>query len=967
MAIETLAYKLVMDHRQFVQGSIASRRELTAAKQLMLETSTPAEQLQASLDSLGGILRKGAIDQQTYDRAAEKLSASFRRQRRDIDASEAGFRDMADAERRAMDVTRSLESATDRYDRELRELNSLLKLGAINQQTYAAAAERSRAALIGTTSATMGLGATLSRVGGGVAALTGVSLGIVGVGNAARNMVASSREFEQQFSSSLAIMGDVSEDLRQRMRDVAQDVAFQTQASASEAAEAYFFLASAGLDAEAAVAALPTTARFAQAGMFDLATATDLATDAQSALGLTVRDDAIENLANMVRVTDVLVKANTLSNATVEQFSTSLTNKAGPALRSVGKTIEEGVAVLAAFADQGVKGEEAGTALSIVMRDLATQAYKNADAFLDANVNVFDASGEMRDMADIVADLEDRLSGLSDLARKQVLLDLGFADKSLAFTTALIGTSDLIRDYHKQLLEAGGTTREVADKQIPPLEQAINDLKAGFDEFSQIVMPPLAEGFLDSEGRPLEQSVREFNAEMRRGLPLLRSLGAQARGAADDVAGLANAIGPLTKAMETLSPGTATGLGEMTGEAGGAFRAFALGPLAVLGRLLNVTQRLQPELQMATVDAEKMAVAMQRHNQIFGQASDVQREYQDALDDTADTVTDSISSFDDQTAAITRQAMELQFSQEFLARIAGQTEDQIRARKDAEESLAIQQAIASRRDLNAELAREIDNLRLGADAAADYAASHAGVPRSLIDTTEALRDELEALREHEHLMDRGKAIADEFATPFERLSSRVEDLSRLLAVGAIDGETFWRATEGAIDDATRAMERNRTSALNTAELAGSAEAIARLARREMFETDPIPAAEDDARAIAETVTISTVLEAPDDSPIRAALDGFLFRPEIDMSVIDALRDELSRVVLTPIIELPDSGPGRDLAAVPPIEPASVEVRPEVTIERDSDDGQQLQELRRIRGYAKELASKPTLTVNEVSI
>jgi len=91
--------------------------------------------------------------------------------------------------------------------------------------------------------------------------------------------------------------------------------------------------------------------------MFDMARATDLLTDAQSALGLTIRDDAIANMEEMVRVSDVLVRANTLANASVEQFSVALTTKSGAALRALNKDMEEGVAVLAAFADQGIKGE----------------------------------------------------------------------------------------------------------------------------------------------------------------------------------------------------------------------------------------------------------------------------------------------------------------------------------------------------------------------------------------------------------------------------------------------------------------------------------------------------------------------------------------------------------------------------------------------------------------------------------
>lgn len=300
----------------------------------------------------------------------------------------------------------------------------------------------------------------------GAAAVVG---GVVKLGHAVA-------DFNSKMTNSLAIMGDVGPALRREMGDAAIDVSKVTQFSAAQAAESYYFLASAGLDAAQSIKAMPAVAQFAQAGMFDLALATDLLTDAQSALGLSVKD-AGQNLTNMKRVSDVLIKANTLANASAEQFSTSLTNKAGAALRILGKDVEEGVAVLAAFADQGVKGEEAGTALNIVLRDLATAAINNKEAFAQANVAVFDSAGEMRNVADIVGDLEGALAGLSDEGKKATMMQLGFTDKSIAFAQALIGTSDKIRGYEAALRDAGGTTAEVADKQMGNLSKAWNELK----------------------------------------------------------------------------------------------------------------------------------------------------------------------------------------------------------------------------------------------------------------------------------------------------------------------------------------------------------------------------------------------------------------------------------------------------------------------------------------------------------
>lgn len=324
-----------------------------------------------------------------------------------------------------------------------------------------------------------------------------IALGAVAVATAAlaAKSVMEFAKFEGAMVQSQAIMGDLSDQMKNEMSDAAREMAKNTTFSAEQAAESYFFLASAGLDAEASIAAMPRVASFAQAGMFDMARATDLLTDAQSALGLTIRDDAVANMENMARVSDVLVKANTLANASVEQFSTALTTKAGAALRAVGKDVEEGVAVLAAFADQGIKGELAGTQLGIVLRDLSTKAINNKAAFEEAGIAVFDSAGEMNNLGDIVADLETSLAGMSDETQKATLLQLGFSDKSLGSLQALLGTSDAIKTYEAELRKAGGTTDEIAEKQLESfnsqlklLESAVTDV---FIEIGEQLTPAL--------------------------------------------------------------------------------------------------------------------------------------------------------------------------------------------------------------------------------------------------------------------------------------------------------------------------------------------------------------------------------------------------------------------------------------------------------------------------------------------
>jgi TP901 family phage tail tape measure protein len=283
--------------------------------------------------------------------------------------------------------------------------------------------------------------------------------------------------FDAAMQKSVAIMGDVSDAMRKDMSDAAREVAKTTTFSAEQAAESYFFLASAGLSAEQSIAALPKVAAFAQAGMFDMARATDLLTDAQSALGLT-SDDATENLENMTRISDVLVKANTLANASVSQFSEALTNKAGAALRVLGKDVEEGTAVLAFFADQGVKGAEAGEMLNIMLRDVTRAAAGNAKEFDKLGLSVLDSDGNLKNMADVVDEFTRVLGPMSDAQMAATLDQLGLTRAVGNSIRQTLGGADAIREYEAALRGASGATEEVAEKQLDTFNAQLGLLRS---------------------------------------------------------------------------------------------------------------------------------------------------------------------------------------------------------------------------------------------------------------------------------------------------------------------------------------------------------------------------------------------------------------------------------------------------------------------------------------------------------
>ncbi len=387
----------------------------------------------------------------------------------------------------------------------------------------------------------------------------GVTAPLVAMGGLA---VKTAADFDSAMTQSIAIMGDVDSAMRTNMEETARDVAKTTTFSADEVAEAYFFMASAGMDAGESVEAMGDFANFAQAGMFDMAQATDILTDAASGLGMEMSDAA--------DLGDKLVKANTLANASVEEFGTALTTKAAAAMREFGVETDDGIAALATFADQGLKGQRAGTALNRMIRDLASSANSNAEAFEEMGIEVFDAEGNMRSIADITRDVEQATEGMSTEQREAALSTLGLSQQAGDALALLVGNSEALDEYTGELANAGGTAQEVADKQLESFSAQLSILRSNVADlaiqFGTDMLPALR--MVADVLQSATQRFGEMSPATRRVIIV--------------VAALAAAIGPLLMLLGTMLITIAPAIGALAGLAG-SFGIAGAGALALLG------------------------------------------------------------------------------------------------------------------------------------------------------------------------------------------------------------------------------------------------------------------------------------------------------------------------------------------------------------------------------------------------
>lgn len=313
---------------------------------------------------------------------------------------------------------------------------------------------------------------TASRlVAGAVAAST---TAVVGFGSQA---VRAGMDFDSSMSQVAATMGTTVDQIGD-LRDFAQQMGATTAFSATEAANALNYMALAGYDAETSMNMLPNVLNLAAAGGIDLASASDMVTDASSALGL-----SLSETATMV---DQMAQASSISNTSVAQLGEAFLTLGATGANAEGGT-NELATVLGVLADNGIKGSEAGTHLRNMILSLTNPTSDAAKTLEELGISAYDSEGNMRNMVDIIGDLQNATSSLTQEQSDNIVSTL-FNRADLASVNALLNTST---ERYEQLTEAiasaDGASQAMADTQLDNLAGDITLFQSAL-EGAQIVV-----------------------------------------------------------------------------------------------------------------------------------------------------------------------------------------------------------------------------------------------------------------------------------------------------------------------------------------------------------------------------------------------------------------------------------------------------------------------------------------------
>lgn len=324
--------------------------------------------------------------------------------------------------------------------------------------------------------------------------MMGVTTVIGGVGVAA---VKTAADFDSAMSQVAAVSGATDKDF-DALRNKAREMGAKTKFSATEAAEAMNYMAMAGWKTEDMLSGIEGIMNLAAASGEDLATTSDIVTDALTAFGLSAKDSG--------HFADILAAASSNANTNVSMMGETF-KYCAPIAGALGFSAEDTAEAIGLMANAGIKSSQAGTALRTIMNNLAGDVKISGKAIGDVTIATTNADGSMRDLSDILADCRSAFGSLTESEKAQAAESLVGKNAMSGFLALMNAGEGDIEKLSSAIENCDGSAEKMAMTMQDNLTGQITILKSQLQElaisFGDILMPAIRsivsklQGFVD--------------------------------------------------------------------------------------------------------------------------------------------------------------------------------------------------------------------------------------------------------------------------------------------------------------------------------------------------------------------------------------------------------------------------------------------------------------------------------------
>ena len=420
-------------------------------------------------------------------------------------------------------------------------------------------------------------------------AIMPASMAVAGLGAAA---VKTAADFDAGMSKVAAISGATGDDL-DALRDKAREMGAKTKFSASEAASAMEYMAMAGWKTEDMLGGIEGIMSLAAASGEDLATTSDIVTDALTAFGLSAQDSG--------HFADILAAASSNANTNVRMMGETF-KYCAPIAGALGFSAEDVAEAIGLMANAGIKSTQAGTALRTIMNNLSGEVKITGAALGEVTIATTNTDGSMRELSDILADCRGAFSLLSESEKAQAAEAL-VGKNAMSGFLALMNAGDAdIEKLANSIDHCSDTFVKTVDGAIIPMSQALEEGIDWIEEYNGVseqmaaVMQDNLGGQLTILKSQLEELAISFGEML---MPAIRAIVSKIQAFVDKLNGMSESQ---RKAVLTIG-----------------LIIAALGPLLViLGTVISkVGVAMQGFVKLAT-GVKKLGVAVKAGTGVFG-------------------------------------------------------------------------------------------------------------------------------------------------------------------------------------------------------------------------------------------------------------------------------------------------------------------------------------------------------------
>ena len=296
--------------------------------------------------------------------------------------------------------------------------------------------------------------------------------------------------FDSAMSKVQAISGATGNDLV-KLRDKAKEMGATTKFTATESAEAFTYMAMAGWKTADMLDGIEGVMNLAAASGEDLATTSDIVTDALTAFGYSAKD--------ATHFADVLATASSNANTNVSMMGETF-KYVGAEAGTLGYSVEDTALAIGLMANAGIKSSQAGTELNAIFSRLATNTNGARKEIESLGVKFYDAQGNARPFAQVLDEIREKTKGMTD-EQKTNFANTVAGMRAQAGLNAMLNATD--EDYNKlkdSIYNADGASKNMADTMLNNTGGALTLLKSKFEGLQLEIadkLSPTISGLID--------------------------------------------------------------------------------------------------------------------------------------------------------------------------------------------------------------------------------------------------------------------------------------------------------------------------------------------------------------------------------------------------------------------------------------------------------------------------------------